>query len=190
MTPRAVEEEETHGGLIFREKVRERERVVENYWACIQNTERSKSWKHPKAKKGKARGGKKSLGMLKINNVRQLFHCYSNLFKCYWRVFVPSRLLAAALMFEEAVPASAAVRPLPPPSNTHTPSFPIHARPRHSWRQKERERVQRICKTAGERRVCERKWHWVHVWEESLGGISPKMNCKKWASRQLISHVL
>lgn len=119
MTPRAVEEEETHGGLIFREKVRERERVVENYWACIQNTERSKSWKHPKAKKGKARGGGKSLGMLKINNVRQLFHCYSNLFKCYWRVFVPSRLLAAALMFEEAVPASAAVRPLPPPSNTH-----------------------------------------------------------------------
>lgn len=43
MTLRAVEEEETHGGLIFREKVRERERVVENYWACIQNTERSKS---------------------------------------------------------------------------------------------------------------------------------------------------
>lgn len=44
--------------------------------------------------------------MLKINTVS---HCYSNLFKCYWRVFVPSRLLAAPLMFEEAVPASTAV---------------------------------------------------------------------------------
>ncbi len=159
MTLRAVEEEETHGGLIFREKVREREQTVENYWACVQNTERSKSWKHPKAKKGKARGGEKYLGMLKINNVRQLFHCYSNLFKYYWRVFVPSRLLAAALMFEEAVPASAAVRPLPPPSHTHTPSSPLLSRPRHSRKQKERESLENMRDSRWEESV----WMWEEV---------------------------
>lgn len=68
---------------------------------------------------------------------------------------MPSGLLAAVMMFEEAVPASAAVRPLPPPSNTHPfLSYTLSAKTLLET-ERERERVQRICETAGERRVCD-----------------------------------
>lgn len=132
--------------------------------------------------------------MLKINNVRQLFHCYSNLFKCYWRAFVPSRLLAAALMFEEAVPASAAVRPLPPPSTpSHTHPFLsstlsaktiLETEREREFREYARQQVRGECvsvRGSDSEYMCEKG---------SLGGISPEMNFKKWASRLLISHVL
>ncbi len=177
------------------------ERKWENeseWWKIIGRAFKTQSVpKHPKAKKGKARGEKKSLGMLKINNVRQLFHCYSNLFKCYWRVFVPSRLLAAALMFEEAVPASAAVRPLPPPSTpSHTHPFlsstlsaktlseTEREKERESSEQYARQQVRGECvsvRGSDSEYMCEKG---------SLGGISPEMNFKKWASRLPISHVL
>lgn len=70
---------------------------------------------------------------------------------------MPSGLLAAAMMFEEAVPASAAVRPLPPPSNTHPfLSYTLSAKTlleieiEREFREYARQQVRRVCE-------CERK---------------------------------
>lgn len=139
--------------------------------ACVQNTERSKSWKHPKAKKSKRE--KKSLGMLKINNVRQLFRCYSNLFKCYWRVSVPSEL-AAVLMFEKRCQLAQlwgrCPHPLHPQTRTPLPLL----RPRSDEKSGRTESGNMWDGRWEEReRACEKKGH---AWEkQSSEGISPEM---------------
>ncbi len=161
MTLRAVEEEETHGGLIFREKWENES----EWWKIIGRAFKTQSVPSIQRRRKAKRGGeKKSLGMLKINNVRQLFHCYSNLFKCYWRVFVPSRLLAAALMFEEAVPASAAVRPLPPPSTpSHTHPFLSSTLSAKTLSETEREKERESSENMRDSRWEESVWVWEEV---------------------------
>ncbi len=108
-------------------------------------------------------------------------------------MFVPSRLLAAALMFEEAVPASAAVRPLPPPSHTHPFLSSTLSAKTLSETERERERELREYARQQVRGECVnvRGSDSEYMCEKgSLGGISPEMNFKKWASRLPISHVL